>query len=404
MAVELSIVMPCLNEAETLAACIGAARGFLLRSGVEGEIVIGDNGSTDGSQQIAARLGARVVAVPIRGYGAALYGAITAARGRYCILGDSDMSYDFSQLDAFLDALRGGADLVMGNRFRGGIRPSAMPWKNRYIGNPILSFIGRLLFHSQVRDFHCGLRGLSREAFLRMDLRTTGMEFASEMVIKARLLGMKTTEVPTTLSPDGRSRPPHLLPYRDGWRHLRFMLLFSPAWLFLYPGLAMMVLGAVAGTAILAQPVRVHGLQLGLDTLIYCGTLIAAGFQGVLFWFFSRVWALQERLYPQTASDNRYAKLVTLERGLAAGAALIVAGLAAAGAAVWHWKMHGFGDLDPERIGRLVIPSSLALSLGIEVVFSSFLLSTFGLRTRPFTAMAQEIEQARREEESHVAG
>lgn len=403
MAVELSIVMPCLNEAETLAGCIRMAKSYLRRSGISGEIVIGDNGSTDGSQEIAVGLGARVIHVPIRGYGAALYGAITAARGRYCIMGDSDLSYDFDNLDGFVARLREGDDLVMGNRFLGGIEPGAMPWKNHYIGNPILSSIGKLLFHARVGDFHCGIRGFSRAAFLQMDLRTTGMEFASEMVIKARLMGLKTAEVPATLRRDGRSRPPHLLPYRDGWRHLRFMLLFSPAWLFLYPGLAMMLLGALVGGLILARPIHLHGIQFGLDTVIYCSTMVVGGFQAVLFWFLSRIYALQEGLYPKTAGDHRYARLITLERGLVAGAGLMLAGLAAGVYAVWQWQQHSFGDLDPERIARIVIPSSLAISLGMEVVLFSFLVSTYGLHVRPYTAMVEEIEQACDEEEDVVA-
>jgi glycosyltransferase involved in cell wall biosynthesis len=404
MAVELSIVMPCLNEAETLAACIRKAQSYLRRSGVSGEIVIGDNGSTDGSQEIAARLGARVIPVPIRGYGAALYGAITAARGRYCIMGDSDLSYDFESLDGFVGKLREGYDLVMGNRFQGGIQPGAMPWKNHYIGNPILSSIGKVLFHAKVGDFHCGIRGFSKAAFQRMDLRTTGMEFASEMAIKAKLMGLKTTEVPTTLSPDGRTRPPHLLPYRDGWRHLRFMLLFSPGWLFLYPGLAMMLVGAVVGGLILARPLRLDGVQFGLDTVIYCSTLLVAGFQAVLFWFLSRMYALQEGLYPETAGDHRYARLITLERGLVAGAGIMLAGLAAAVYAVWQWKQHAFGDLDLEHIARIVIPSSVAISLGMEIVLFSFLVSTFGLHVRPYTAMVEEIEQSCIREETAVGG
>jgi hypothetical protein len=398
MAVELSIVMPCLNEAETLAACIGKAQSYLRRSGVSGEIVIGDNGSTDGSQQIAARLGARVIPISIRGYGAALYGAITAARGRYCVMGDSDMSYDFESLDGFVEKLRAGYDLVMGNRFKGGIERGAMPWKNRYIGNPVLSCIGKILFHAKVGDFHCGLRGFSKAAFQQMDLRTTGMEFASEMVIKAELMGLRMTEVPTTLRKDGRSRPPHLLPYRDGWRHLRFMLLFSPAWLFLFPGLAMMLLGGVVGGMILARPIRLNGIQLDLDTMIYCSTFLVTGFQAALFWFLSRMYALQEGLYPETAADQRYAGLITLERGLAAGIAMTLAGLAAAVYAVWEWMQHGFGDLNTEWIARIVIPSSVAISLGMEIVLFSFLLSTFGLHARPCLAMAEALEEEREEE------
>ena len=399
MAVELSIVMPCLNEAETLAICIRKAQSYLLRSGISGEIVIGDNGSTDGSQQIAANLGARVVPIPIRGYGAALYGAITAARGRYCIMGDSDDSYDFENLDCFVEKLRAGYDLVMGNRFRGGILPGAMPWKNRYIGNPVLSTIGKVLFRAEVDDFHCGLRGFSKAAFHQMDLRTTGMEFASEMVIKSKLLGLRMTEVPTTLRPDGRTRPPHLLPYRDGWRHLRFMLLFSPGWLFLYPGLILMLAGALGGGLILARPIHLHRVQFGMDTVIFCGTFLVAGFQAVLFWILSRIYALQAGLYPRTAGDQRFTQRITLERGLVAGAAILFSGLASAFYAVWQWQQHGFGDMDPERIARIVIPSSVAISLGMEVVLFSFLLSTFGLNVRPYTAMVEEIEQSCNREE-----
>jgi glycosyltransferase involved in cell wall biosynthesis len=392
MAVELSIIMPCLNEAETLAICIRKAQRYLRQSGVRGEIVVGDNGSTDGSQTIAANLGARVVDIPIRGYGAALYGAIAAARGRYCIMGDADDSYDFVHLDGFVEKLREGYDVVMGNRFKGGIEKGAMPWKNRYIGNPILSSIGKVLFHAQVGDFHCGLRGFSRDAFLQMDMRTTGMEFASEMVIKAKLLGLKMTEVPTTLRRDGRSRPPHLLPYRDGWRHLRFMLLFSPGWLFLYPGLVTMVLGAAVGGMILARPIHLNQVELGLDTLIYCSTILVVGFQAVLFWLLSRTYALQEGLYPQTAEGDEFARHITLERGLGAGATMLLAGLAAAFYAVWQWKEHAFGMLDIEDIARIAIPSSVAISLGLEIVLFSLLLSTFGLNARPYTAMVEEIE------------
>ena len=234
---QLTILMPCLNEAETLALCINKANAWALHSGIQTEVLIADNGSTDGSQAIAESLGARVILVAQRGYGSALFHGCMAAKGEWIIMGDSDDSYDFSNLDSFIQKLRADFDLVMGNRFLGGIAPGAMPWKNRYIGNQILTWVGRLLFKCPAKDFHCGLRGFRKDAFLRMDLRTTGMEFASEMVIKANLFGMRIAEVPTTLSKDGRSRPPHLRPWRDGWRHLRFMLLFSPLWLFLYQGL-----------------------------------------------------------------------------------------------------------------------------------------------------------------------
>lgn len=383
---ELTIVMPCLNEAETLAVCIKKARSYLERSGVAGEIVIGDNGSTDGSQEIAINLGARVIDIPIRGYGAALYGAVTAAHGRYCIMGDSDDSYDFESLDGFVEKLREGFDVVMGNRFKGGIQQGAMPWKNRYIGNPLLSSVGKLLFRANIGDFHCGIRGFSTRAFQLMDLRTTGMEFASEMVIKAKLLGMKMTEVPTVLRPDGRSRPPHLLPYRDGWRHLRFMLLFSPNWLFLYPGIVLMIIGLAVGGLLLGRSIYISTLRLGLDTLIYCSTFVVAGFQAILFSLLSRMYAIQEGLYPKTATDNTLGRFMTLERGLITGAGILLCGLTTALYAVWEWKQHAFGLLDTERIARIVVPSSVAISLGIEIMLFSFLVSTFELKIRHYAA------------------
>jgi glycosyltransferase involved in cell wall biosynthesis len=382
MAVELSIVMPCLNEAETLAACIRKAQSYLDRSGVSGEIVIGDNGSTDGSQQIATSLGARVISIPIRGYGAALYGAISAAEGRYCIMGDADDSYNFEKLDAFVDKLRQGYDLVMGNRFQGGILPGAMPWKNRYIGNPILSTIGKILFHAEVGDFHCGLRGFSKSAFERMDLRTTGMEFASEMVIKAKLMGMKMTEVPTTLSPDGRSRPPHLLPYRDGWRHLRFMLLHSPRWLFLYPGALLILLGLAGCAWLLPGPRVVYGIEFDVHTLLYAFVAVLLGFQFVSFAVFTKVFAISEGLLPEDPRLNRIFRYVTLETGLAAGALLVALGIGGSIFAVSGWAKESFGPLDSGHMLRIVMPSVFSLTLGVQVICGSFFQSILGLRRR----------------------
>ena len=382
MDLELSIVMPCLNEAETLERCIVKAQAYLACSGVAGEIIIGDNGSTDGSQEIARLLGARVVDVPVRGYGAAIYGAVMQAQGRYCIMGDSDDSYDFSKLDAFVMALRAGAALVMGNRFMGGIGRGAMPWKNRYIGNPILSGVGQLLFRTPIRDFHCGIRGFSREAFIAMDLRTTGMEFASEMVIKATLLGMDIREVPTTLDKDGRSRPPHLRPWRDGWRHLRFMLLFSPNWLFLYPGLLLMIAGVALGGGIVASPVHVGGLRLSVGTLIYCVTLIEVGFQALWFALLSRAYAVQEGLVPQSARMRFIDGIFTLEGGLLAGLGLIAIGFALLGYAVSIWSGARFGVLNVDEIARICLSSSLTISMGFEVMLSSLLLSTLRLNVR----------------------
>jgi len=383
---ELSIIMPCLNEAETLEVCIQKATGYLERSGISGEVIIGDNGSTDGSQDIALRCGARVVNIPLRGYGAALYGATLAARGTYIIMGDSDDSYDFSNLDPFVKKLREGYDLVMGNRFSGGIKPGAMPWKNRYIGNPILSSIGKVLFRCPADDFHCGLRGYSKDAFMRMDLRTTGMEFASEMVIKATMSQMKVTEVPTTLSPDGRSRPPHLRPYRDGWRHLRFMLLFSPNWLFLYPGLFLMFVGLMGMFLLMRSSVHIHHLELGIDSLIYFAFMIVAGFQSVLFAVLSRVYAVQERLYPAGRAYRSLFRHINLERGLLAGLLLTLGGLGSTFYALVEWSKTHFGSMSIEQIARVVIPSGLAITLGIETVLFSFFLSTLGIAMRHHSA------------------
>ncbi len=376
---ELSIVMPCLNEAETLAACIDKAKKFIAASGVEAEVLIGDNGSTDGSQKIARDLGARVVDVPVRGYGAALYASCLQARGTYIIMGDSDDSYDFSRLESFVERLRAGDDLVMGNRFSGEIKPGAMPWKNRYIGNPALSGIGKTLFSTPIRDFHCGLRGFSKSAFERMELKTLGMEFASEMVIKATLLQMRVTEVPTTLSPDGRSRPPHLRPWRDGWRHLRFMLLFSPNWLFLYPGLLTMAIGIGLVVALSLGPLNVAGVTLDVDTLIYAAFASIIGFQAVLFSILSRVYAVQNRLYPDTKNFIKAFQWFTLERGLLLGFCVTLGGFGGAVFSFLEWKHENFGNLDLGIVSRHVIPSAMAMSLGVETILFSFFQSCLSL-------------------------
>src|SRR4051812_30685069 len=329
--IELSIVMPCLNEAETLEKCIVKAQAYLVRTGIAGEVVIGDNGSTDGSQDIARKAGARIVDVPIRGYGAALMGAIEGSRGKYVIMGDSDDSYDFSNLDLFVAKLREGYDLVMGNRFKGGIQPGAMPFLHRYLGNPVLSFIGRLFFKSAIRDFHCGLRGFRQDIVKILGLQTTGMEFASELVVKSTLFKLKIAEVPTTLDKDGRSRPPHLRTWRDGWRHLRFMLLYSPRWLFLYPGAVLMIAGLLLGGALLPGPLKVSE-RVGLDvhTLLFAFAAVLRGFQGVAFAVCARVYALQEGLLPTDPALERMLSRFTLETGLIVGAALLSFGLAGA--------------------------------------------------------------------------
>ncbi len=379
---EISIVMPCLNEAETLETCIRRATGYLASRGIVGEVVIGDNGSTDGSIELAVRNGARVVHVPVRGYGAAIYHASLTVRSRYIIMGDSDASYDFSALDPFVEKLREGYDLVMGNRFLGGIRPGAMPWKNRYIGNPILSGIGRLFFDCPARDFHCGLRGFSREAFLRMDLRTTGMEFASEMVIKSTLMHMRIAEVPTTLDPDGRTRPPHLLPWRDGWRHLRFMLLFSPRWLFLFPGFLLMLMGSVGMAALWPGDLAVGRIHLGVHTMLYAAMAVAAGYQAVTFSVFTRIFAASEGLLPADPELTRLFRYITLESGLAAGCVLLLLSAAGTIYAIAYWSARTFGPLDPTHLLRLVIPAAFAFLLGCQTIFNSFFLSVLGLRFR----------------------
>jgi glycosyltransferase involved in cell wall biosynthesis len=380
---ELTVLMPCLNEAETIGVCVEKARACLERLNLRGEVLIADNGSTDGSQAIARARGARVVQVSEPGYGAALYGGVLAARGQYVIMGDADDSYNFAALDAFVEALRGGADLVMGNRFKGGIEPKAMPWKNRHIGNPVLSSIGRLFFQCPVGDFHCGLRGFSREAFDRMGLQTTGMEFASEMVIKATLLDMRVVEVPTTLSKDGRSRPPHLRPWRDGWRHLRFMLLYSPRWLFLYPGAALMIAGIVLGASLLPGPLMLTpAVGLDVHTLLFAFVGVLIGFQAVAFAICARVYALNEGLLPHDSSLERLFKTFSLEAGLIAGALLLVLGIGAAGFAVVTWSQAGFGTLDARATLRTAIPAAASLCLGGQIILTSFLLSFLGLRTR----------------------
>ena len=378
--VELTILMPCLNEAETLALCIDKAQAFLARAGIAGEVVIADNGSIDGSQAIAIAHGARVVPIAARGYGSALIGGIEAALGRYVIMGDSDDSYDFSRLDGFVERLRDGWQLVMGNRFKGGIAPGAMPPLHRYLGNPVLTGIGRLFFRSPSGDFHCGLRGFDREAILRLDLQTSGMEFASEMVIKATIAGLRMTEVPTTLSPDGRSRPPHLRSWRDGWRHLRFLLLFSPRWLFLYPGLAAVGVGVLAMLWLLPGPRRISGITFDIHTLLYASLAVNVGYQAILFWTFAKLYGMREGIVPPDPSFRRFMGIATLERGLIAGLFLLVLGLGIGISAVSAWDTTRFGQLSPSATMRLVIPSATAIMLAFQTAYGAFFLSVLEIR------------------------
>jgi len=379
---ELTILMPCLNEAETLATCIVKANDSLKNLGINGEVLIADNGSTDGSQEIARSLGARVVQVERKGYGNALMRGIATARGKYVIMGDSDDSYDFTNLGPFVDKLRNGYDLVMGNRFLGGIQPGAMPNLHRYLGNPVLTAIGRLFFKSPSGDFHCGLRGFNRAAMLGLDLRTTGMEFASEMVVKSTLHNLRITEVPTTLQPDGRSRPPHLRSWRDGWKHLRFLMLYSPRWLFLYPGLLLMGVGLVVGLLLLQGPIFIGGLGFDAQTLLYAAAAIVLGFQAIAFGVFTKVFAISEGLLPEDPKLSVTSIKLNLEKGLILGAVLIITGLVCSVYSVLTWKQSHFGILDPARTLRIIIPAITALIIGVQIVFSSLFLSVLGLRRR----------------------
>ncbi|HEX6525292.1 MAG TPA: glycosyltransferase [Streptosporangiaceae bacterium] len=377
---ELTVVMPCLNEAETVATCVRKAMGFLAESGISGEVLIADNGSTDGSQQLAEAEGARVVDVKEKGYGNALMGGIVAAHGKYIIMGDADDSYDFTNLMPFVEELRKGADLVMGNRFKGGIAPGAMPPLHRYLGNPVLSFVGRLFFRSHIGDFHCGLRGFSRDSLMSLGLQATGMEFASEMVVKSTLAGQHITEVPTTLSKDGRSRPPHLHTWRDGWRHLRFLLLFSPRWLFFLPGLFLLTVGLVIGAIVVPHPFSIGSVTFDVDTLVAASAMVVIGFQAVLFWLFTQVYAGAEGFLPEEPKVQRILGKLSLERGLVTGGILGLAGLAGLIFSVLYWRGQGFHGLNYEHSLRLMIPSVTALIVSWQLILGTFFLSILGIR------------------------
>ena len=380
---DLTILMPCLNEAETIATCVRKGLKSLETLNLSGEVLIADNGSTDGSIEIAEKLGARVVRVAKKGYGNALRGGIEAARGRWIIMGDSDDSYDFSALAPFVAKLREGYELVMGCRLpKGGgtIAPGAMPWKHRWIGNPALSFIGRLFFNCPVTDFHCGLRGFTRDAFEKMQLKTTGMEFASEMVIKSTIRNLKICEVPITLHKDGRSRPPHLRSWRDGWRHLRFMLLFSPRWLFLWPGIAMLLAGAGLFVPLCFGPITVGRVHFDTNTLLMTAMMILVGFQLLFFGVFMRLYAVVGGWLPENKSLSRLLGLFSLERGLVTGMIVMLAGLGFLAAAILQWKAAKFGDLSYPQSLHLVIPSVTCLMLSVQIIFSSFFLSILDLK------------------------
>ncbi len=389
---ELTIVMPCLNEAETVATCVRKSLAFFEREGIDGEVLIADNGSTDGSQDLAVAAGARVVQVPAKGYGNALSGGIRAADSPYVAMGDCDDSYDFATLGPFLEDLRGGADLVMGNRFQGGIEPGAMPPLHRYLGNPVLSFVGRLFFRTHVRDFHCGLRAFNRQRILDLDLHTGGMEFASEMVVRSALEGYDIRERPTTLSKDGRTRAPHLNTWSDGWRHLRFLLLYSPRWLFTIPGLALMLLGLVFGVLLEIGPVGTDGFAFDVNSLVLASAMVTIGFQSFSLGLLTKLYAVSEGFLPDDPVTARLRGWWSLEKGLVIGGVLAVLGLAGLVGSLAYWNTNSFGALDPRDSLRIVVPTATALIMSMQVVFASLFASFLLIRRRPEGRIAAAVE------------
>jgi glycosyltransferase involved in cell wall biosynthesis len=392
---ELTILMPCLNEAKTIARCVAKARTFMARNDVVGEVLVADNGSTDGSGAIAEAHGARVVDVPQQGYGSAVIGGIHAARGTYIIMGDCDDSYDFAALEPFLEKLRQGYQLVMGNRFQGGIQPGAMSALHRYLGNPVLSAVGRIFFHSPCGDFHCGLRGFERAAIFGLDLQAPGMEFASEMVVKASIGNLRIAEVPTVLSPDGRGHPSHLRSWRDGWRHLRFLLLFSPRWLFLYPGLALFGAGMLAMCWLLPGPQRLGNTSFDIHTLFYASLAVVVGYQAMLFWIFAKIHGMREGIVPPDPLFRSIKGMFTLEVGLISGAALLLIGLGLAGYALGSWGAERFGLLSPTEVMRLVIPSGTTILLGSQTAYSAFFMSLLEIRATRVVETKAAVPPAR---------
>jgi glycosyltransferase involved in cell wall biosynthesis len=376
--IELSIVMPCLDEAETLAVCIQKAQKFLKDHQIEGEVVIADNGSTDGSQKIATDLGARVVPVTRRGYGAALQGGILAAHGKYVAMGDADDSYDFASLMPFVEKLRAGADLCMGNRFQGGIAPGAMPPLHRYLGNPVLSFIGRLFYNIKIGDFHCGLRAFSRQAILDLNLNTPGMEFASEMVVKASLQGLRIEEAPTTLVKDGRSRPPHLRSWRDGWRHLKFLLTFAPKWLFYIPALVLLLAGFSGLAWLLPGDKQLGDITLGVHSLLFSAAFVLMGTQVLSFAYLAVLFGIREQYWPESRRVSILRKWFNVESGCILGGVFLVLGFFLAYLAVSQWARAQFGPMEVESLMRFAIPAFLLSSLGLQSVFTALFAGLLG--------------------------
>jgi len=377
--VEFTILMPCLNEEETLGKCITKAIQSIAKNEISAEILIADNGSSDQSVVIAENLNARVIRVEEKGYGSALRAGIEQAKGKYIIMGDSDCSYDFGEIALFIEKLREGYDLVVGNRFKGGIKKGAMPFLHQYLGNPVLSFFGRLFFKSPIGDFHCGLRGFNRQSVLDIHLNTPGMEFASEMVVKASLKQLKITEVPTILYPDERHRSPHLRTWHDGWRHLRFLLIYSPRWLFLFPGIFMILFGLIFSSILIINKISIDNINLDVHTLLYSVTFFYIGYQFVTFFIFTKCYGIRNKLLP--ASD-RFEKLITflsLEKGLLLGLLIFLTGIALSFYAFTIWSNSGFGNLNPSRELRIVIPAAFLIMLGLQVILNSFFLSILGL-------------------------
>lgn len=378
---ELTILMPCLNESKTIGICIEKAKTFLKLNNIDGEILIADNGSTDGSQEIANNLGARVVDIKEKGYGAALIGGCNAAYGKYVIMGDSDDSYDFLNLMPFIEKLRDGYDLVMGNRFKGGIEKDAMPPLHRYLGNPVLSFIGRVLYKSKIKDFHCGLRGYNRESILKLNLHTLGMEYASEMVVQATLHNLKITEVPTTLKKDGRDKPPHLRSWSDGWRHLTFLFMHCPKWLFLFPGLLLFIIGFIFSALILSSPIIIKNIEFDVNTLIYTSISTIIGFQLILYYIITIKYAEKTKFIPSTNMSKKLIK-ITMNKGILIGAILVLIGIIGSIVAVHIWSSTGFGNLIPNKMLRLTIPMLVLFVCGIQLMFSSFLLGILEINVK----------------------
>ncbi len=377
---ELSIVMPCLNEAETLEICIQKAKKFFIENNINGEVIVADNGSTDGSQNIAIINGARIVNIPRKGYGSALKGGIENASGKFIVMGDADDSYDFSNLNLFLTKLREGNDLVIGNRFKGGIQKNAMPFLHKYLGNPVLSFLGRIFFNLDIGDFHCGLRGFSKDAFNKMQLTTSGMEFASEMIVKSHLLKFKIAEVPTILYKDGRSRKPHLKTWSDGWRHLRFLLLYSPKWLFLIPGLVLMLLGSIISIILILNPITIFSIVFDVQTLLYSMSMLLIGFQFILFYGLTKVFAVTQKLLPKSNRFDTFFKYISLEKGLLLGFILILFGMGLTIYSVQFWSHSHFGALNFTQTARIIIPAIFTIIIGIQIVLFSFFFSILGLK------------------------